>query len=513
MATPPTPSNRVKRSYFFDSQPNTTGDRFRTKNIPSEGTYKMLVNSVAFIMEPGDAATPYSRGLVKASTDIMAMTNRYDSNYQRGEEKFVYSHQLPGAMIWDGFSWKEPKYDISTGTEEELTGSGIIIKAVHHIDSGIEKISYGIRLDRSYIKLSDEFSGTNDGDVLQWRQSSSAWSVGALSIGHLFDVDLTTPPANGQVLIYDAASLSWKPGSITSGTSTFKALTDTPADFNMSDGMFLKVDEAGNRIVFEAIVLNTLKDTDVSVVNDNYALVWDNTLGKWTGKDMAIHNLSDIDYSTPPSNGDILVYNGLRWKPAANTSSDKKVAVDMGYTASYLIDAIDAGSGISLSPAPPPTGKIVITNSKLNLKDLDDTPTGYGSSGQALVSSGSDFILRDWVTHPGWYNPPFAPYTAVGDEGTVFLDASTSNKGLTLPNVNAINELGRELFVVVEFGGSNHSIVVTDGQGNVSTASGSEPLPGHSGTDVIDKALFHCKVIQTSATEARWMVVGQSYLA
>ena len=69
------------------------------------------------------------------------------------------------------------------------------------------------------------------------------------SIGMFSDVDLTATPTNGQALVYDSGSQTWKPGDVQSGggggggsgVTNFLGLTDTPASYSGLSGGFLQV--------------------------------------------------------------------------------------------------------------------------------------------------------------------------------------------------------------------------------------------------------------------------------
>lgn len=50
-------------------------------------------------------------------------------------------------------------------------------------------------------------SGIADGAITQQKLAT-----GVLAIGNLSGVDLTTAPTNGQALVYDSVTNTWKPG-------------------------------------------------------------------------------------------------------------------------------------------------------------------------------------------------------------------------------------------------------------------------------------------------------------
>ena len=68
-------------------------------------------------------------------------------------------------------------------------------------------------------KLTDltdvDLLGVQAGDVLQW--NGSTWVDKTPTLGLLADVDLQTPPSNGQALTFSSASGRWEPKTITGG--------------------------------------------------------------------------------------------------------------------------------------------------------------------------------------------------------------------------------------------------------------------------------------------------------
>lgn len=69
------------------------------------------------------------------------------------------------------------------------------------------------------------------------------------SIGDFEDVSLTGA-ADGQVLVYRNSGFVME--AIPSGVTTFVALTDSPSNYTGSAGYIVKVNSAGNALVFEA---------------------------------------------------------------------------------------------------------------------------------------------------------------------------------------------------------------------------------------------------------------------
>ena len=118
------------------------------------------------------------------------------------------------------------------------------------------------------------------------------------SIDMFADVDVTSAaPTNGQALVYDAGSQTWKPGTVATdgggggdGATTFLELTDTPGSFGGLSGGFLRVNGPADGLEIVA--------------------------------GFTIDALSDVDTTTQaPQAGQVLKWNGTNWVPAADATS------------------------------------------------------------------------------------------------------------------------------------------------------------------------------------------------
>lgn len=93
---------------------------------------------------------------------------------------------------------------------------------------------------------------SNADDDVHWVSPSS----GATALGGLTDVDLTTPPTDGQALVYNNAASKWKPGTVGSGgggggtTPTIRSyLTATGYSGNGATIPFPSTVQAGDIVV------------------------------------------------------------------------------------------------------------------------------------------------------------------------------------------------------------------------------------------------------------------------
>ena len=116
--------------------------------------------------------------------------------------------------------------------------------------------------------------------------------VVALTMATLQDVDLvTTPPTDGQALVWDDATETWVPGDAAGGgAATLDELTDV--------------------------------DTSTTAPTAGQALLWDNAAGLWkpgtVSVSMGINALTDVDTATvAPTAGQALLWDNTAslWKP------------------------------------------------------------------------------------------------------------------------------------------------------------------------------------------------------
>ena len=91
-----------------------------------------------------------------------------------------------------------------------------------------------------------------DGYVLTADGSGgAAWeavSGGASELNDLTDVDLTTPPSDGQALVFDSGSSTWKAETLAGGVTDFLDLSDTPAAYTVRQICLPQCRRNGTRI-------------------------------------------------------------------------------------------------------------------------------------------------------------------------------------------------------------------------------------------------------------------------
>lgn len=166
------------------------------------------------------------------------------------------------------------------------------------------------------------------------------------SIGMFSDVDLTATPTNGQALVYDSGSQTWKPGDVQagggggggSGVTNFLGLTDTPASYSGLAGGFLQVNGTSDGLEIVAA--------------------------------FSIDKLSDVDTTTTaPSSGQVLKWNGTKWVPGDDSTSGGGAA-DAG-----TLDGLDSTYFLNYNNL---NNKPTIPAAFTDLSDTPSTLTGVG---------------------------------------------------------------------------------------------------------------------------------------
>ena len=144
------------------------------------------------------------------------------------------------------------------------------------------------------------------------------------SINDLADVNTTSVPADGQVLIWNNATSNWIPGTVSggggggAGVTTFVALTDTPANYTGAANRFVKVNAATTGLEFVA----GIQSADLSAISINAFL--------------------DVDTVTSaPSVGQVLKWNGTSWVPAADATSGGGGSNAVNHMFNHGIEGVD----------------------------------------------------------------------------------------------------------------------------------------------------------------------------
>ena len=189
------------------------------------------------------------------------------------------------------------------------------------------------------------------------------------SINDLADVNTTSVPADGQVLIWNNATSNWIPGTVSggggggAGVTTFVALTDTPANYTGAANRFVKVNAATTGLEFVA----GIQSADLSAISINAFL--------------------DVDTVTAaPSVGQVLKWNGTSWVPAADATSGG------GGSNADTLDGFDSSYFLNYAN---------LTNTPAAISSflaLSDTPDSYTSAGSRFVKVNAGATALEFAT-------------------------------------------------------------------------------------------------------------------
>lgn len=151
------------KSWFFATPPTTAGDRFSKNNIPTEQSYRDLLDSVPNKLEQADTATATQQGLVKLATDAQVM-----SRLTMGATDFqiaVQPHQLPFIIL---------DHVEADTVNTAITGDGLKATLQEVIVGSVKR--YSTKLELEYTNLATgtpaagdwvTFADINDSNIIK----------------------------------------------------------------------------------------------------------------------------------------------------------------------------------------------------------------------------------------------------------------------------------------------------------------------------------------------------------
>jgi len=135
------------KSYFFNSPPTEAGDKFSKKNIPTEATYRDLLDSVPFFLEKDDEATVSQRGIVRVYNNDGAIK---EHNKISSERRVVESSQMTSIGVLLNGLYIESSHTLAPPyLGSPVSAGGIRSRAMVHEAGDIKRLSYSNELDIS----------------------------------------------------------------------------------------------------------------------------------------------------------------------------------------------------------------------------------------------------------------------------------------------------------------------------------------------------------------------------
>ena len=161
-------------------------------------------------------------------------------------------------------------------------------------------------------------------NIVFYNSIANEWQFKDFALQQLGDVNVNYSTINDeQVLTWDSATSKWKPSDrigarVLVGETAPPTTTALQGDiwYSSDDGsMYVYYVDADNgqwvQVVnpFGVPGLDELDDAQVSNVQPNHLLQYNDTIGQWVNTYPSIQHMSDVDDSSPPTNGQILKYN------------------------------------------------------------------------------------------------------------------------------------------------------------------------------------------------------------
>ena len=269
-----------------------------------------------------------------------------------------------------------------------------------------------------------------DGQVLRYSNSLTRFVNETLTSDSLSDVDLSTPPTDGQVLVWDGVGSKFVPGDQTASGGSFDPATDladvagnpigNAQSVTLSSGS--SVTEAAGELtltssttqvtVADGLKVNTLGSvaTPANVVTSTAGVLGSSSVADLAAQ-VELDDLKNFDL-TGLSSGQTITWSGSSWAPGSVASALTGLS-DVTVTAPALNHVlIHDGAGFA--------------NRLLSLDDLSDVELGVGAITDGNILTYNSTNSRFEVTAPAATG--FAPGQSFGganlpDVGTITLDA------------------------------------------------------------------------------------------
>ena len=224
------------------------------------------------------------------------------------------------------------------------------------------------------------------------------------SIDMFADVDVSSAtPTNGQALVYDAGSQTWKPGTVATdnggggggGAEAFTDLSDTPADYGGLSGGFLRVNGPADGLeIVAAFSIDSLSDVDTTTTTpvSGQVLKWNGTNWVPGADSTAGGGSTDADTLDGLDSTYYLNYNNLNNKPTISSTFVSLTDTPANFTgaANRFVKVNSAGDGLEFVSAG--------ASGATELNELSDVTISSPSQGDVLYYDGSGWVKQNGPT-------------------------------------------------------------------------------------------------------------------
>ena len=253
-----------------------------------------------------------------------------------------------------------------------------------------------------------------DRDLLIYSSASLQWENGSILLEDLSDTDLSTPPADGQILSWN--STDWVAVDQIQSIGELgdvDIITNTPAD-----GKFLGWDSNLNAFTpldaqQDNLVLSDLADVSSSTPANNDILQYSQVTGEWQPVQLpetgSVVISSETQPTTRPGGGSL--ENGDQWW---KTDTNQLFVYEAGAWETFLASSIDDLSDVDTTTSVPTVGQVLAWNGSEWVPG--DQTGGSGSSG----GSATDRLTETETASSG-----VAQFTNLGSSGTFVSVTST----------------------------------------------------------------------------------------
>ncbi len=338
-------------------------------------------------------------------------------------------------------------------------------------DLTTDSFKYSSLLTESLLPVTDHGLIT-DGNVV-----TGSTGVTTTTLQALTNVNFTSvaTAVDGNVLVYDGTASEWKAGVVTSGggavntgVTTFKALTDTPANYSGSAGKYVKVNSGETGIEYDTLTTDDIAEGTAKFYTDSR---FDTRLSAKSTDDLT-EGSTNTYYTNTRADGRIALHIGANLNLGSKTTNDlAEGSGNLYYTEARANSAIDA--------------KLAVTT-LATLSDVE-SPSGPSDNGKLLMyRNDGGSINRYELTS-------FASTSALPEGTNLYYTNARVDNRIAAASINALADVdttGAANNKILKYNGTNWVVADDGGTGIDYTdlSVGAEGTPGGNGAIAYDNS-------------------------